>query len=63
MVDVNPFEVTFTVCLACGRALKIPAGRRRREIRLGLKFADFCSTKCNKDFVAREGKKAQDKKQ
>lgn len=45
-------EITIVSCMQCGRKVRVPGGRRRRQVQLGRPVADFCSRECNKLFVA-----------
>lgn len=56
----QPWEVLDTKCMNCGRALKVPAARRRRAIRLGHSTADFCSRSCSTTYISRVGRMAQE---
>jgi len=56
----QPWESIETKCMHCGRKMQTPAGRRRRAWRLNLPTTDFCSSTCNKAFVAAAGRKAQE---
>lgn len=47
-------------CENCGLSLVIPARLLRVAERLGRPYVQFCSAKCNKTYVAREGVKSQE---
>jgi hypothetical protein len=54
MATVDTIQVPF---LNCRRSVRLPSGQIRANERLGRRSVVFCSSRCNKEYIA---KKAQE---
>ena len=59
MRDPSSFQATVQ-CAGCSKSMVVPAGPVRAAAQKGQPFVTFCSLKCNRLYVAKEGRKAQD---
>lgn len=52
-------DVAEVPCHGCRRNVKVPSGPLRSALREGKTKVYFCSRRCEKRFIAREGTKKQ----
>lgn len=50
-------------CLGCNRTVRYPRNIARARLRRGEMLVVFCSSKCNAQYVAREGTRQLEKRE
>lgn len=57
----NPIgETTIVPCRGCSRGLSVPCGPVKSAHRAGQFFVTFCSKRCEKKYIAKQGTKQQE---
>lgn len=53
-------DTSLIPCRGCGRDIILPAGKIRASVRSGRQIVAFCSRRCERRTIAKEGARAQE---
>jgi hypothetical protein len=53
-------DSTMVPCRGCSKDVVVPGGPVRAELRAGREYVIFCTRRCERRYVAREGAKQQE---